>query len=262
MDALLGRAAERGINLIDTAECYGDHLAEALVGHAVARRRHNWIIATKFGHRFNGHMDRIPLWGVPEVMAQLEASLRALRTDYIDLYQFHSGPDDVYDRTELWDALAQQVKAGKIRHLGVSISSNENLRQAEGCAANGCGAAQIIYNRLSPQPEAKVFPACQKLDLGILARVPLARGFLSGKYPPGAEDSFPQDDVRSGFDRANVAWMIREAKKIRDAEVPAGADMAAWALAWCLKNPAVTCVIPGIKTLAQVDSNASAAALV
>ncbi|MDZ7801158.1 MAG: aldo/keto reductase [Trueperaceae bacterium] len=110
-----------------------------------------------------------------------------------------------------------------------------------------------------PHPE-HVFPACQRHDLGVLARVPLASGYLSGKYRPDAtfDDT---SDVRSRHDRQDVQRKLEEAERIRREEVPGGVDMATWALAWCLQHPAVTCVIPGCKSVQQVEANAKAAEL-
>lgn len=129
VDQLLGRSKELGINLIDTAECYGDHLSESLVGGAIKGGREDWLVATKFGHKFHGNFERTDHWSPSEVVDQLDASLKALNTDYVDLYQFHSGSDEVFDQSELWQVLNDQVRAGKIRHLGISIGSNNNLHQ-------------------------------------------------------------------------------------------------------------------------------------
>jgi aryl-alcohol dehydrogenase-like predicted oxidoreductase len=257
--AILGKARDLGINLIDTAECYGpDHLSESLIGRTLPGRREDWIIATKFGHRFTGHNRREAAWTPEEVTAQLEASLRALRTDYVDLYQFHSGADADYFREEMWTTLQAHVRAGKIRHLGVSISSQaENLAQVEAAPRFGARAVQLVYNRLDQGPEARVLPACARLGLGVLARVPLASGYLSGKYRPG--HSFPGDDVRASQDPDKTAARIAKAVEIGRAEVPAGMEMARWALAWCLRRPEVTAVIPGAKDPSQVESNAAAA---
>lgn len=257
--AILGRARDLGINLIDTAECYGpDHLSESLIGQSLPGRREDWIIATKFGHHFTAHNQRETAWSVDQMAAQLDASLRALRTDYVDLYQFHSGPDADFFREELWAALQAQVRAGKIRHLGVSISSqSENLAQVEAAPRFGIRAVQLVYNRLDDGPEARVLPACARLKLGALARVPLASGFLSGKYRPG--HVFPADDVRSSQNAAKAAARIEKALEIGRSEVPQGMGMARWALAWCLRRPEVTAVIPGAKDPAQVELNAAAA---
>jgi aryl-alcohol dehydrogenase-like predicted oxidoreductase len=261
VDRLLRRARELGFNLIDTAECYGDHLSESLIGQTIEHERDSWLIATKFGHRFHDKFERTEHWSPEEVRQQLEASLKALRTDHVDLYQFHSGQDEVFDQDELWTMLDKQVRAGKIRHLGISVSSNiDPGHQVDRATEVGAGAIQVVYNRLDRGPEDYLLPRCREQDLGVLARVPLASGFLSGKYRPGAEFN-NQGDVRSRHDRAEVRRRLELVQEIQQNEVPDGVAMASWALAWCLQHPAVTCVIPGCKTVEQVESNASAADL-
>jgi len=258
---ILGRARELGINLLDTAECYGDHVSERLIGEAIEGRRDEWFVATKFGHRYTGEFQRDQLWTADEVLRQLDASLEALRTDHVDLYQFHSGTREAFDDPELWSALAEQVRAGRIRHLGISIAaSTEDDHQASHAREVGASVLQVVYNRLDRKPERQFFPASQRDDLGVLARVPLASGYLSGKYRPGA--TFDNaSDVRSRHDPAVVESTLEEADRIRRQEVPEGVDMATWALGWCLQHPAVTCVIPGCKSVAQVEANARAADL-
>lgn len=260
VDAIFDAAREEGVNLIDTAECYGDHTSEAFVGSAISRDREKWIVATKFGHKFHDFLERTTHWTPDEVRRQLEESLKALRTDYIDLYQFHSGPDEAFDTEGLWEMLQRQKAAGKIRHLGVSIGSNKNIYQTRKAPEVGAEAIQVVYNRLNRVPEDEVLPACRELNLGVLARVPLASGYLSGKYRPGAK--FVGKDVRARRDQAKIDEALREVEEIRKNEVPDGADMASWALAWCLTHPAVTTVIPGCKSADQVRSNAAAVSLV
>ncbi|MFD2372031.1 aldo/keto reductase [Brevibacillus sp. GCM10020057] len=261
VDQILGKAKELGINLIDTAECYGDHLSESLIGNYLAKdRREDWIVATKFGHQFHDRFTRTDRYGAAEVLTQLDGSLRALKTDYIDLYQFHSGPDEAFDNDELWTMLDKQVQAGKIRHLGLSIGKNGNLYQTESATKVNAKTIQAVYNRLDRKPEEDVFPSCMEQDLGVLARVPLASGYLSGKYKPGAV--FAGNDVRHRHDPEYVAGLLKQVEEIRKNEVPEGVDMAQWALAWCLAHPAVTTVIPGSKSPAQVEANARAAELV
>lgn len=259
VNGLFAKAKEEGINLIDTAECYGDHLSEKLVGEAIKKDRGDWIVATKFGHGFAGNFARHQLWSADDVLKQLEASLNALQTDYIDLYQFHSGADEAFDNDELWAMLNEQVQTGKIRHLGISIGKNSNLHQTAKASQIGASTIQVVYNRLDRVPEDAVFPSCEAQDLGVLARVPLASGYLSGKYKPG--DTFTkEDDVRSRHEREGVQRKLEEVARIK-ADLPEGTDMAAWALAWCLQHDAVTCVIPGCKTIEQVEANARAAEL-
>ncbi|UHA76112.1 aldo/keto reductase [Paenibacillus sp. 481] len=259
VDGILSRAKELGINFIDTAECYGDHLSESFIGDFVSRdKREDWVIATKFGHKFHAHMDRTTQYGADEVLVQLDNSLRALQTDYIDLYQFHSGSDDDFNNDKLWTLLDKQVQAGKIRHLGLSLNKSNSMHQTERATEVGASVIQVVYNRLDREPEADVFHSCKAQDLGVLARVPLASGYLSGKYKPGAQ--FAANDVRQKHDQEAVYAKLEQVQHIMQTEVPAGMNMAEWALAWCLKHEAVTCVIPGCKDIAQVESNARAAA--
>ena len=258
VDAILDCALEQGINLIDTAECYGDHLSESLIGSYLSRhRREDFLIATKFGHAYSGRFERMQLWTAQEVQKQLEASLRALQTDYLDLYQFHSGTDAYFDQEDVWTMLDKQKQAGKIRHIGTSIGSNDNLHQTAMSSHYGVEAIQVVYNRLDQKPEERVFPSCQAQDLGVLARVPLASGYLSGKYTPGAK--FDEKDVRHRHDAESTYQKLVTVAKIKEEELPEGMDMATYALTWCLRHPAVSTVIPGCKNPEQVIANAQAA---
>jgi aryl-alcohol dehydrogenase-like predicted oxidoreductase len=257
-DAIFDRAAELGINLIDTAECYGDHLSESLVGDYLSRHdRGRWIVATKFGHRYNAFLDRTDDFTPEGARLQLEASLRALRVDAIDLYQYHSGPDEPFRDPALWEVLERARRDGKVRHLGVSIRGKGSDVQAREARQRGVDVLQVIYNRLDRRPETEVFPHAERDDLGILARVPLASGFLTGKYHSGVR--FPAGDVRASLEPEKVESQIREAQRVRETEVPPGVPMSRWALAWCLRNPRVHSVIPGCKDPAQVEENARAA---
>jgi len=262
VDAILGKAHELGINLIDTAECYGDHLSERLIGQAIdnlGHQRSDWIIATKFGHKFNKTFDRDDAFDADSVRKQLEDSLEALQTDYIDLYQFHSGTNDHFSNDKLWSMLAEQVQAGRIRRLGVSISSKRDAHQAQRASEVGVSVLQVLYNRIQQKPaEDGTLDEALKQNLGVLARVPLASGFLSGKY--GVDHVFDAADVREAWFGDVKQEQLEQVQQVR-AEVPDGVPMAQWALAWCLKHPAVTSVIPGCRTVQQVESNAAAAEL-
>lgn len=257
--AILSRAMDLGINLLDTAECYGDHLSEALIGQAIKAQRKDWIIATKFGHKFLGYMHRSEPRTPKDILQQLEDSLKALQTDYIDVYQYHSVRNNEFDDEGVRKVLQDAKRAGKIRHIGSSISPPDNIHQTDGASAADVETIQVIYNRLDRRAEAAVLPSCLRQSLGVLARVPLASGLLSGKYKPGA--TFQKGDVRHDQDPAKIDAQLKEVQKIQRDEVPAGINMAQWALAWCLRHPAVHCVIPGCKDVAQVESNAKAADL-
>ena len=256
VDDLFDAARDCGINLVDTAECYGDHLSESLVGVALQRDRPNWIVATKFGHRFHGPFDRSEPRSPRDVLDQCERSLKALKTDYIDVYQYHSWGDEGFFHDDVLAVLHTLKDEGKVRAIGNSVGSNVNVRQVEASAARKIEVIQIIYNRLDREPETTTFPVCHAQHLGVMARVPLASGFLTGKYRPG--HAFADDDTRSRTDQAKRDERLRQVEAIARDELPAGIDMAGWALAWCLKSPTVSCVIPGCKDADQVRSNAAA----
>jgi len=261
VDEMLGTAGDLGINLIDTAACYGDHLSEKLIGNAIHGQRDKWIVATKFGHKFHRPFERDQIYDPTFVQSQLEDSLRALQTDYIDLYQWHGGTDEMFDTEGLWEMLHKHVRSGKIRHLGISISKTyDGTHQIDSASDVGIETAQVVYNLLHRKHEACTLPACIRQDLGVLARVPLASGFLTGKY--SKDSQFDQSDVRGRwFDRQQRLELIEQAEQLAD-EVPDGVPMAQWALAWPLRHPAATCVIPGCKNVDQVVSNAKASDLI
>jgi len=259
VDQMFDAAREVGINLIDTAECYGDHLSEALIGGAIARDRDKWVVATKFGHKFLGHMKRSDERAPRDAVEQLEASLRALRTDHVDLLQYHSLADAEFDNDELQQTLIRLKAQGKIRHIGNSIRGNADDRQTKQSEQAQVEALQVIYNRLDRRPEQRDFPYALEHDLGTLARVPLASGFLSGKYKPGSH--FQPGDTRASKSQEEIDRTLREVERIAREEVPPGVPLAQWALAWCLQHRAVCAVIPGCKNVEQVRSNAAAAQL-
>lgn len=259
VDPMFDAAREIGINLIDTAECYGDHESERLIGAAIEHDRHNWIVATKFGHKFTGVFQRTEPRAPRDVLEQCESSLKALRTDYIDLYQYHSWGDDHFFADDVLAVLHTLKDEGKIRFIGNSVSNNQNVKQVQASGARKIQAIQIVYNRLDREPEAAVFPICAEQKLGVLARVPLASGYLSGKYKPG--HVFAESDTRSRRKPEDRDRRLREVEQIQKNEVPAGVDLGNWALAWCLRHPAVHCVIPGCMNAEQVRRNASASNL-
>lgn len=261
VDRILHQAKEVGINFIDTAECYGDHLSEKLIGGYLAQNnREDWILATKFGHQFHSHMNRTDKYGASDVLQQLDKSLIALNTDYIDLYQFHSGNDEAFNNDELWTMLDKQMNSGKIRHIGISLNKSNSMHQTVNATEIGASVIQIVYNRLDRRPEQDVFPECEAHNLGVLARVPLASGFLTGKYKAGMK--FGENDVRARHNGVELDETLKQVELIQRNEVPHDVNMAQWALAWCLRHPAVTSVIPGCKDEAQVISNAKAVELI
>ncbi len=259
VDQIMGRAGELGINVVDTAECYGDHSVEAMIGEAIHSRRDKWIVATKFGHISHGSFKKTDAWSPADVLKQLDTSLSALRSDYVDIYQFHSGGNAVFDNDALWEVLNRQVMLGKIRHLGISLSGELTIKgdihQLKQAIHYGVGVVQVVYNRLSREAEVDILPFCKENRLGVFGRIPLSRGFLSGKYVPGV--IFPKGDIRSTTALDFNEKRLREVDVIRRTEVPENMNMAQWALSWCLAQPALTGVIVGCKNISQLETNAA-----
>jgi aryl-alcohol dehydrogenase-like predicted oxidoreductase len=262
VDAIFDEARAQGINLLDTAECYGDHLSEKLCGQAIEKDRDQWIVATKFGHTFHKTFERTDDRTPDDVRKQLEDSLKALRTEVIDLYQYHSFASGEFFDDDVLAVLHKAKDQGKVRHIGNSVRNKaDQHEQAAASAQRGIEALQVVYNRLNRMPEENgTLDLCQQQNLGVLARVPLASGYLSGKYQPTSQ--FQAGDVRAVWHSdEGRRQQIEQAMRIQQEEVPEGVPMAQWALAWCLKHPAVTCVIPGCKRPEQVRNNAAAAEL-
>ena len=260
VDHMMGRAGELGVNFIDTAECYGDHLSERLIGNAICSGRDKWIVSTKFGPHFRGHLDRESAFDVASVARQLRRSLEALRTDYIDLLMFHSGDNAQLASPELWDFLHGEVAKGTVRHLGVSLSGQSpGVAQYQAALASSLGASviQAVYSRLRPEAAEDVFPICQRDGLGVVARVPLAQGLLAGRIGP--DTLFESAGLRSGWASEHLQAMRDRVERIWHDELVPGTDPAQWAIAWCLRHDCVATVIVGCKSVAQVENNAAAA---
>ena len=185
--------------------------------------------------------------------------MRALRLETLDLYQFHSGPDAAFENDSLWTMLDGERRAGKIRHLGASLNKTTE-RQADWARQRGVEVIQVIHNRLDRRAAVLHLPFAARDGLGVLARVPLASGLLSGKYQTGAQ--FPANDVRSRTRPEAMQHDLEEVARIQRDEVPSGVPMAQWALAWCLKDSRISAVIAGCKNAGQVRGNAAAADLV
>ena len=195
------------------------------MGEAIKGSRQHWVIGTKFGHKYLPDFAREQLWSNKDVLKQLEDSLKALQTDYVDVYMFHSCKNNLQDDA-LWTMLEKQKAAGKIRHLGLSLKKviTDNVFQTGYAAEHGIEVIELLYNRLDRSPEDKVFSICMENDIGVLARVPLASGLLSGKYKPGAQ--FIKSDIRSMQDRSVLDARLALVEEIHKNEVPAGTDMA------------------------------------
>lgn len=265
--AALHRFVELGGNFIDTADVYGDGRSERLIARLRSERPGETIhVATKAGRRLNPHTadgyDRANL------SAFVDRSLQNLRADTLDLLQLHCPPTAVYSRPEVYGVLDDLVAAGKIRHYGVSVETVDEAMTA--IRHENVKTVQIIFNVFRTKPAQRLFPEAAKRQVGILARVPLASGLLTGKmtlqsqfsaddhrfYNRGGE----QFDIGETFSGVDYGRALQAVDDLREC-VPAGVTMAQLALRWILTFDAVTCAIPGAKNAKQVEDNARAADL-
>lgn len=262
----LHRALDLGINFFDTADVYGDGHSERLIARLRRERREPFFVATKAGRRLAPHT--ADGYNRASLTAFVERSLKNLEVEAIDLLQLHCPPVDVLYRPEVFDALDRLVMAGKLHHYGVSVEKvEEGLKAIE---YPGVQSVQIIYNIFRQRPADLFFAEAQRRGVGILARLPLSSGLLSGKLT--RESTFAQDDHRH-FNRDGAAFDKGETFSGLDFElglqavealkplVPPGQTLAQFALRWIQMHPAVTCSIPGGRTPKQVEDNAAAADL-
>jgi len=264
VDSIIDAAEESGINFLDTAECYGvDNHAEKLIGNAISGKRDKWLVATKFGHVRKEILKNSDAWEVGDIRKQLENSLKYLKTDYIDLYQFHSGSDEIFDRDEIWTMLDREKAKGKIRHLGISLNrakSDNAAYQTLNASRVGAEVIQVKYNRLERDAEAEILPAALEQNIGVIGRVSLASGLLSGKYQNITEFSSSESRAKK-YKPELIKKMQTEINDIINKELPENVLLPQYALTWVLSNPAVSCVIAGCKSAAQVKINAQTADL-
>jgi aryl-alcohol dehydrogenase-like predicted oxidoreductase len=264
--AALHRAVELGVNFFDAADVYGDGRSERLLAQLRRDRGADIHIATKAGRRLDPHV--ASGYNRENLTAFVERSLKNLDTEALDLLQLHCPPIQVYYMPEIFGVLDDLVKAGKVRYYGVSVEKVEEALKA--IEYPNVQSVQIIFNMFRHRPAELFFEQAQKRQVGILARVPLASGMLTGKLKP--DTTFERDDHRtfnrqgeafdrgetfSGVDYDTGLQAVEELKAI----CPAGMSMVQFALRWILMFEAVTCAIPGAKRPAQAEENFSAADL-
>ncbi|SIS80763.1 aldo/keto reductase [Alicyclobacillus vulcanalis] len=264
-DALDGLAAaiDAGVNFFDTADVYGDGRSEELLAKATESRKHDIYIATKFCRA--GDIHDPATYSEPSVRRYLEGSLRRPRRDFVDLYQIHCPPIDILRDGAVFEVLGKLQAEGKIRYYGVSV---ETVEEGLLCLRDpGVRALQVIYNVFRQKPEEELLPKAQAQGVGILARLPLASGLLTGKFTP--DHRFEPDDHRSfnengeqfnvgeTFAGLGFAKGVELADKLRWIGEGRG-NMTRAALRWILDNEAVTCAIPGFKNRRQVEDNLAA----
>jgi aryl-alcohol dehydrogenase-like predicted oxidoreductase len=264
--ATLNKAIDCGINFIDTADVYGDGRSERLVGQLRKSCKDEIIVATKAGRRLPDQT--IEGYNRENLASWVDDSLRNLSTGTLDLLQLHCPPTGLYDRPEVFGILDDLVKAGKIRYYGVSVEKIEEALKA--IEYPNVQTVQIIFNCLRQRPAEQFLPKARQKQVGVLARVPLASGLLTGKF--NRHSSFAKDDHRN-FNRHGEAFDVGETFSGVDYEVgleaveqirkllPAGISMSQFALRWILMFDAVTCAIPGGKRPEQVEDNCRASGL-
>lgn len=239
-----------GCTFFDTADCYGHGHSEELLGQALQGRRPNVVIATKGGSDFYNQPPRLNFTESHLIFA-VEQSLRRLGTDYIDLYQLHNPPFTLLEHGRFFEPLEKLKAQGKIRHYGISIHDPQ-----EGLMAMKAGkpaAIQVVYNYLHRDAAEELFPRALAEGVAIIAREPLANGFLTGKY---TKDSiFPVGDIRHQWSSKYQTHLIHRVQDFLKAAAASSWPASQTALRFVLAQPAVSVVIPGCKTVHQTEEN-------
>ena len=264
-ESILNKAIETGINFIDTADVYNDGQSEISIGKFLKKISKRIYIATKSGRKLNPHTDRG--YNEKNITTFINDSLKRLDVETIDLIQLHCPPTETYSRPEVFEILDNLKKKGKILNYGVSVEKVEEALKA--IEYPGIASVQIIYNMFRLKPAELFFKAASKNNVGIIVRVPLASGLLSGKY--GKNTVFSKDDHRS-FNREGKVFdkgetfsgipyetglqAVEELKKIFPYN-----DLPKYALRWILMDKSVSCVIPGASNVSQVEANSAASDL-
>jgi len=262
-DRILNDAVDAGINFIDTADVYGDGESEKAVGRLVRSRSERIYVATKCGRRLQPHVNEAYQ---PDALRRfVEDSLQNMGLETLDLIQLHCPPTDVYYRPEIFEVFDRLKEEGKIQHLGVSVEKvEEGLKAIE--YPNVC-SVQIIFNMFRQRPAELFFPEAKRRDIGIIVRVPLASGLLTGKFDRNT--TFSKDDHRN-FNREGAAFDKGETFSGVDYETglaavddlrtvfPGDGNLAPDALRWILTFDAVSCIIPGASKPEHLTSNVQA----
>ena len=262
-DAILNAAVDSGVNFIDTADVYSDGESEKAIGRFLKTRKEKLFVATKCGRQIQPHVNDGYTPGV--LRKYVEDSLKRLQIETIDLIQLHCPPTAVYYRPEIFGLFEDLKKEGKIQHLGVSVEKVEEALKA--IEFDNVTTVQIIFNMFRQRPAELFFEQAKKKNIGVIVRVPLASGLLTGNYSAQTVfesgdhrqfnrngEAFDKGETFSGIDYATGLQAVEELKQI----VPAGKTLAALALKWILDFDAVSTVIPGASKPEQVLRNLEA----
>jgi aryl-alcohol dehydrogenase-like predicted oxidoreductase len=265
LDALR-KAIDTGVNFIDTADVYGDGHAERLIAQVQKERSESLFVATKAGRRLNPHT--ADGYNGENLARFVERSLKNLNVEALDLLQLHCPPTEVYGRPEVFAALDTLVQQGKLKNYGVSVEKVEEALQA--IEYPNVKTVQIIFNMFRLKPAEEFFARASERKIGVIVRVPLASGLLTGKFSANSHfesndhrnfnrhgEAFDQGETFSGVDYESGLQAVEEIRQL----VPQGASMAQFALRWILMFPAVSTIIAGAKTPQQAEDNARAADL-
>ena len=253
--AAIRRARDLGVTFFDTADSYGFGRSESLLGIVLSRKRQDVVIATKVGVVRDAGAALKKDFSKQHIFQAIDGSLRRLRTDYVDLYQAHNPTIEQLRREEIQEAMGRLQEIGKIRYWGVSISTNE-----EGIEIINQGwghALQVLYNILNQSPASELFPLAKQRGYGIIARVPLASGLLTGKFRSGS--TFAADDVRQNFlTQKRLEEALPRVDEVRAIIGGSVRSLAEAALQFVLANDAVSTTIPGARNARQVETNVAA----
>jgi aryl-alcohol dehydrogenase-like predicted oxidoreductase len=254
--AAIRRARDLGVNFFDTADSYGFGRSESLLGIVLSRNRQSVIIATKVGVMRMGDGALKKDFSRQHIFHAVDGSLKRLRTDYLDLYQVHNPTLDDLRREEIQEAMARLQEIGKIRYWGVSISTVEEGLEI---INRGWGnTLQVLYNALNQEPALQLFPLAKEKGYGIIARVPLASGLLTGKFRP--DSTFSGEDVRQNFlTPKRLEEVSTRVDEMRSTVGGAAKSLADAALQFVLANESISTTIPGARNARQVEMNVAAA---
>lgn len=263
---IINTAIDAGVNFIDTADVYSDGQSEAAVARVVKNRSEEVFVATKCGRQIQPHTAEA--YTAKRLAAYVEESLQRMKLETLDLVQLHCPPTEVYSRPEIFEAFDKLKDQGKIRNLGVSVEMVDEAMMAMQYA--NVTTVQIIFNMFRLKPSEQFFTKARENNIGIIARVPLASGLLTGKMSPqtsfGPEDhrsfnrngeAFDKGETFSGVDFNLGLEAVEALKKL----FPGQESLAAWAIRWVLMFPEVSTVIPGASRAEQVQPNIAASEL-
>jgi len=262
-DEILNKAIDSGINFIDTADVYSNGESEKAVGRLIKNRKEKIYVATKCGRQLNPHTSEA--YQVDVLRKFVEASLKNMGLETLDLIQLHCPPTAVYYRPEIFELFDKLKQEGKIQNMGVSVEKVEEALKA--IEYDNVTTVQIIFNMFRQRPAQLFFSEAKKKNVGIIVRVPLASGLLTGKFSSNTNftsgdhrqfnrngDAFDKGETFSGIDYTTGLAAVDALKEI----FPGQENLAPIALKWILQFDAVSCIIPGASKIAQVDSNISA----